>query len=175
MKSIVVNPFKDNRLKKKNNRAISPVFSTLLMVNIALAAGIAYYAWAQNSLSQSYSILQIIYEQDIEQSREDLVVEDARYLNLTKYPTASYELNLTVRNIGKSDLKITTLYMNTTNIIEHVDDPVLVEGYYHLFVEEKVTFKFSTSPIGMNEGDIVNIIVTTQRGTKTIALWEVLP
>jgi len=56
------------------NRAVSTVISTILLVNIAMAAGVLYFAWSQTSLMKSYSVMEIMYRSQIERSQEALVI-----------------------------------------------------------------------------------------------------
>ena len=121
---------------------------------------------------------------DIDRSKEAFVIEDARYLDASLYPDTVYELNITVRNIGPIDCRLTSLYLNATDILGEVNVPSLDDGAYHILISDKanstrarVTFMFTDAPasIPINEGDTVNIIVTTERGTKANYLWEVSP
>ena len=163
------------RLKRvlRSKGAVSPVISTILLVNIALAAGILYFAWSQTSLSKSYSVMELLYRSNIERSKEALVFEDARYVS-----GADYQLTVTVRNIGPIDSRIVALYFNQTDILTNSSDPIVpVGGNYQLLFQARVTFKFRNipAPLTLHVGDIVNVIIVTERGTRATAQWQVSP
>ena len=149
-----------------------------------MAMGVIYFSWAQDSLSNSYSIIKQTSRGAIDQSKEKLVIENARFLDRSLYSGVLHELNITIRNIGSIDCRITALYLNTTNVFEEVDEPSINGGFYHLLLSDntnttraQVTFMFIDAPVSipLTEGSIVNIIVITERGTKVNAIWEVGP
>lgn len=164
----------------KSKRAISPVIATLLMINIALVLGVLVYAWASGLfgawLAGSETYLQ---------SRGEAMEEAIALENLRFDPDAAYKFNLTVRNVGKRDVWIAAVYLNGTNVVPHVDlawnslgEIVAVEsgglhaGTYHLLVGDSVTFAFAEAPISFEEGDLLSVVVATDRGTRVAQYWE---
>lgn len=167
------------RVLRSSSGAVSPVLSTILLVNIAMAAGVLYFSWSQSSLTKAYSVMQIMYQNNIDKSEEGLVIEDARY-----NPNNNYKFNVTIRNIGAIDSQITALYINGTNLLSSSylagSEPFNPSSNsYHILVSSRVKFMFGdtthTLPITLHINSVERIIVVTERGTSAALTWQASP
>ena len=162
-------------------KAVSPVIATLLMINIALVLGVIVYTWG-TSIFQSWTASSRLFFQ----SREEYLGEAIALENLRYDPdAANYKFNLTVRNIGKRDLWVAAIYINGTNVISQVglawnsqgelitpESNGLHAGNYHILVGDSLTFAFTSVTPSFNEGDLLTIIVATDRGNRVAENWE---
>ncbi len=76
------------------NKAISPILATLLLIIIVVAASIAAYAWIQSSTSTQ-----------LNQASGFIVMDNVRFYDSDK-------IELSIRNTGTGDLKIDTIYID---------------------------------------------------------------
>ncbi|MGC8849801.1 MAG: archaellin/type IV pilin N-terminal domain-containing protein [Candidatus Bathyarchaeia archaeon] len=168
----------------RSKRGVSPVIATLLMINIALVLGVIVYTWG-SGIFQSWAASSSLYFQNRgEYLEEAIALENLRY-DPTPDPGGGYKFNLTVRNIGKRDAWIASIYVNGTNIISQVslawnstgkivnpEGSGLHKGYYHLLVGDSITFAFQNVAPGFNEGDLLIIVVGTDRGNRVAENWR---
>ncbi len=93
---------KNIRKFRRNMGAISPVIATLLMIAIAVVASLVTYAWVMGYMSfQTEKTGQGIQVQSIVYNGNATIANDATD-NFTVY----------VQNVGDSDVKITSIYIN---------------------------------------------------------------
>lgn len=165
----------------RSKRAVSPVIATLLMINIALVLGVIVYTWG-TGIFQSWTASSRLFFQ----SREEYLEEAIALENLRYDPDATnYKFNITVRNIGRRDLWISAIYVNGKNIISQVhlawnsqglkvesESNGLHAGGYHILVGESLTFAFTDVTPSFNEGDLLTIVVATDRGNRVAENWE---
>lgn len=165
----------------KSKRAISAVIATLLMINIALVLGVLVYAWASGLFGAWLAGSETYFQSRGEAMEEAIALENLRF----DADAANYKFNLTVRNVGKRDVWIAAIYLNGTNVVSQVDlawnsvgELVMAEsgglhaGAYHLLVGDSITFAFAEAPISFEEGDLLSVVVATDRGTRVAQYWE---
>ena len=163
-----------------SKRGVSPVIATLLMINIALVLGVILYTWG-NGIFQSWAAGSSLYFQ----SREESLGEAIALENLRYDPDAGYKFNLTVRNIGKRDAWIASIYVNGSNIISQVklawnsrgeivnpESSGLHAGCYHILVGDSLTLAFQNVNPSFKEGDLLTIVVATDKGNRVAENWR---
>jgi len=83
-----------------SKKAVSPVIATLLMIAVAVAASVIVYVW-------SAGLLGTLMGGGGAQVKEQVIVE------AYDWPTSD-NLNLYVRNVGSSEVKIVAIYVGGT-------------------------------------------------------------
>ncbi|MBS7646175.1 hypothetical protein KEJ44_09130 [Candidatus Bathyarchaeota archaeon] len=164
----------------RSKRGVSPVIATLLMVNIALVLGVIVYTWG-TGIFQSWMAGSSLYFQ----SREEYLGEAIALENLRYDPDADYKFNITVRNIGRRDLWIASIYVNGTDIISQAslawnsrgelatpEGSGLHAGRYHILVGDSLTLAFQNVDPSFEEGDLLTIVVATDRGNRVAENWN---
>ncbi|MEM2902604.1 MAG: archaellin/type IV pilin N-terminal domain-containing protein [Candidatus Bathyarchaeia archaeon] len=165
----------------KSKKAVSTVIATVLLINIAVVAGVLLYAWAQGMFGAWASSSEIYFQGQREALEEILALENMRF-----DPDAAYKLNITVRNVGKRDVYIVAIYLNNTDVTGEVslawnsvgeivspETQGLHKGAYHILIRDSVTFAFKDLPsLTIEEGDLLTVVVTTDRGTRIAQEWE---
>jgi len=91
--------------KKLQNKGISPILASLLLIVIVVAASIVAYAWIQSSTTVQ-----------LNQASGFIVMENVRFYDSDK-------IELSIRNTGTGDLKVDTIYIDEVGqkISQHVE------------------------------------------------------
>jgi hypothetical protein len=97
----------------RSKKALSTVISTILMINIAFATGILVYAWGQGMIGSWTAQSGIYFQTQGEAMREKILLVDLRYNATFPY----YKLNMTVRNVGYIEARVTAIYLNDTHFL----------------------------------------------------------
>ncbi|MEM2123264.1 MAG: archaellin/type IV pilin N-terminal domain-containing protein [Candidatus Bathyarchaeia archaeon] len=165
----------------RSKRGVSPVIATLLMINIALVLGVIVYTWG-TGIFQSWMASSSLYFQ----SREEYLEEAIALENLRYDPDVDYKFNITVRNIGRRDLWIASIYLNGTDVISQAslawnskgeiierESSGLHRGCYHILVGDSITIAFQNVNPSFDMGDLLTIVVATDRGNRVAEDWNV--
>ena len=92
----------------RDKSGVSPVIATLLLVIIAVAAAIIVYAWTTMfTTMQTGRAGAIIATETVVKYDKTTPYDKDRY---------KYTFNVTVRNIGSTDVSITDVYLNGTKL-----------------------------------------------------------
>jgi FlaG/FlaF family flagellin (archaellin) len=143
-----------------NNKALSPVISTLIMINIIIAMFVLIFAWYVPSVSLTQSQANLWYGNQEDASRERIAIEMI-YFNKTATGNTT---DVYVRNVGEIDVKIAEIYVNATR--QTSIQPALTDGY-QIPVKAagaQCIQKFSLS--NWTYGKIYNVKVVTSRGSS---------
>ena len=167
----------------RSKRAVSNVIATIILINIAVASGILLYAWANGLFSAWIEGSKLGFQSRGERMDENISLENIRYMNATD---STYIFNITVRNVGSRDVWVAALFLNATDVFDQVDwvwnsdgDTVtqvvsgLHAGTYHLVIGESLTFAFDDVTPSFQEGDVLVVVVVTERGSRVVQDWEV--
>ncbi len=167
--------------KRRAKKAVSTVLATILMINTAVVAGVLLYTWSQGLFGSWLENNKIFFTNREESMDEILILENMQFNNQT-----TYKFNVTARNVGSRDVWISSIYLNNTNVMSQVDlawnstggivqpkSSGLHSGYYHLVVGESLTFSFDEVTPSVETEDLLEIIITTDKGTRVIQDWEV--
>ena len=87
----------------KSRKAISPILATLLLIVIAVAAIVVTYAWVMTYMTST-----------TQQAGVTLSPENVRFYG-TPTDTARNRTDFTIRNTGKTNTHIVTMYMGNTS------------------------------------------------------------
>ena len=166
----------------KSRKAVSTVIATILMINVALVTGVLAFAWAQGLFGSWASKSGAYFQSRGESMEENLVLVNIRFDS-----ASYYKLNLTVRNIGERDAWIASVYLNNTDVTSQIswawnNDGATVwaagigphYGRYGLKPYDAITFAFRsiTSPV-FTKGNLLIVVVATERGTHALEQWKV--
>ena len=123
---------------KVRKKAVSPVIATLLMIAIAVAAGVLVYVW-------SMGLVGTLQGSGGEQTKEQVILE--------AYDASGENWNLYLRNTGAAPVTLSSCYVNGTSMgISETD--VAVGGTTTLVV----------TPAGLTDGASVTIKLVTKTG-----------
>jgi len=117
-----------------SRRALSPVISTLIMINIVIAMFVVLFSGFVPSITLSQSQANYWYGSKEDASRERIAIEMI-YFNQTS-PNVGENITIWVRNVGEIDVKIIALYVNGT--VQNSTSPSLNGGFtggYPIYVE----------------------------------------
>jgi flagellin-like protein len=133
----------------KSKRAVSPVIATVLMILIVMAGMTILFAfvgaYAQSFQTGSGSAV-----------LESLTVEDAWFKNQTQQGQAVTQLQVFEYNIGKVELKITSVYVNDSGVTFNPNPLIIPAGGHGNFT---ITL---TQPFSSNR---YNLKIVTERGS----------
>lgn len=167
----------------RSKRAVSNVIATILLINIAVASGVLLYAWANGMFSAWIEGSKLGFQSRGERMDENISLENIRYHNATD---STYKFNITVRSVGSRDVWVAAIYLNASNVFDQVDwvwnsdgDTVtkvvsggLHAGTYHLVIGDSLTFTFDEVTPSFQEGDMLVVVIVTERGSRIVQDWE---
>ena len=102
---------KIQRSPLRNNKGVSEIIASLILVLIVTSAGVVAYSYSIGAFSSSTSLFQLDTNQKERQAQE-------RFAIIAVWSNTSSQLNLTVLNYGQIDLTIDTVYINSTSVAE---------------------------------------------------------
>lgn len=126
---------------------------------IVTIAGVAVYSYSLNAISVSSSELNLQTQIYSEMAKERFEV--IRVWN------NDLHFNVTVLNFGKTDLTIDAVYVNGVAVNDFLSGKgqTIESG-------ELVTVEFN-SPITFSSGDVLRILVVSERGGRNTVLFQV--
>ena len=140
-----------------DNRGVSEIIASLIIILIASVAGVALYSYSLGTFSSSSSSFQLQTSQKEERTRE-------RFAIIAVWWDTVDQLNLTVLNYGKIELAIDAVYIDGTPVsIDEGRGTVVVTG-------EKVHVKFALT--GLQTGETYEILAVSERGSKNVVYWK---
>jgi flagellin-like protein len=139
-------------------RGVSEIIGSLIIILIVTIAGVAVYAYSLNAISVSSSELnqQTQVYSELAQERFEVI----------KVWNNSSQFRLTVLNFGKIDFAVDAVYINGVAV------EVTSGGGETVGVGELVTVEFN-SPITFSSGDVLRILVVSERGGRNTVLHPV--
>jgi len=142
----------------RNNRGISEIIASLLLLLIVSVAGAALYSFSLSAFSSSSSTFQQQTIQREEQARE-------RFQITAVYWNTVNQLNLTILNYGKIDIAVDAVYINGT--------PASISSGRGATVGtgELVSVKLASSVL-IQDGQTCEIVAVSERGSKNAAYWK---
>jgi flagellin-like protein len=142
----------------RNNRGISEIIASLLLLLIVSVAGAALYSYSLSAFSSSSSTFQQQTIQREEQARE-------RFQITAVWWNTVNQLNLTILNYGKIDIAVDAVYINGT--------PASISSGRGATVGtgELVTVKLAFSVL-IQDGQTYEIVAVSERGSKNAAYWK---
>jgi flagellin-like protein len=142
----------------RNNRGISEIIASLLLLLIVSVAGAALYSFSLSAFSSSSSTFQQQIDQREEQARE-------RFQITAVWWNTVNQLNLTILNYGKIDIAVDAVYINGTPTSISSGRGATV-GTGELF---SVKLAFS---VLIQDGQTYEIVAVSERGSKNAAYWK---
>jgi len=142
----------------RNNRGISEIIASLLLLLIVSVAGAALYSFSLSAFSSSSSTFQQQTIQREEQARE-------RFQITAVWWNTVNQLNLTILNYGKIDIAVDAVYINGT--------PASISSGRGATVGtgELVSVKLAFSVL-IQDGQTYEIVAVSERGSKNAAYWK---
>ena len=132
-------------------RGISPVVAAVLLVIIAVAAGVLVWAWLSGFAQKN--------------TTEQAALRERIKIDAVDINTDTDAVNVYVRNIGDVAVDITSAYvLNATTGTAICGGPL--ETAVHLDLGDTDTVSFTCSNIGTYSGSLVIVKVVTTRGTE---------
>jgi flagellin-like protein len=150
---------KIQRSLSRNNKGVSEIIASLMLVLIVTSAGVIAYSYSIGAFSSSTSLFQLDTNQKEKQAQE-------RFAIIAVWSNTSSQLNLTVLNYGQIDLTIDTVYINWTSVASYLGGRSTTIGKGELI---QVSF---TSPVIIQSGSTYEIIVVSTRGSKNAINWK---
>jgi len=147
-----------SRFFLRNNRGISEIIASLLLLLIVSVAGAALYSFSLSAFSSSSSTFQQQIDQREEQARE-------RFQITAVWWNTVNQLNLTILNYGKIDIAVDAVYINGTPASISSGRGAIV-GTGELF---SVKLAFS---VLIQDGQTYEIVAISERGSKNAAYWK---
>lgn len=140
-------------------RGVSEIIGSLIIILIVTIAGVAVYAYSLNAISVSSSELnqQTQVYSELAQERFEVI----RVWN------NDLHFNVTVLNFGKTDFAVDAVYVNSVLVQQYISGRGKTVG-----VGELVTVEFN-SPITFSSGDVLRILVVSERGGRNTVLFQV--
>jgi hypothetical protein len=126
---------------KKNTKALSPIFATLIILAVVTVLFIPVFIWATGTTSQtqdSWQLSGLI-------ATERIVIEE---VNL-KADAAS--CTIYVRNIGKTAVSVDNVFISLS----------YGTGTLHVYSKSGPSPTFTTSPNSVIQGDLITVTFTT--------------
>jgi flagellin-like protein len=147
-----------SRSFSRNNRGISEIIASLLLLLIVSVAGAALSSFSLSAFSSSSSTFQQQIDQREEQARE-------RFQITAVWWNTVNQLNLTILNYGKIDIAVDAVYINGT--------PASISSGRGATVGtgELVTVKLAFSVL-IQDGQTYEIVAVSERGSKNAAYWK---
>jgi archaellum component FlaF (FlaF/FlaG flagellin family) len=146
----------------QDERGVSEVAASLIMILIVSLVGTILYAYSTTSFNSSESSFQLETILKKERARERLVITTI-WWNVT-----NDHMNITILNYGKIEFVIDAIYIDGT--------PVSISAYQEgrgetIAKGELVSIKF-TSPITIEDDHTYEIIAVTNRGSRDVEHWK---
>lgn len=140
-------------------RGVSEIIGSLIIILIVTIAGVAVYSYSLNAISVSSSELnqQTQVYSELAQERFEVI----RVWNNDEH------FNVTVLNFGKIDFAIDAVYVNGVAVNDFLSGKGQTIGSGEL-----VTVEFN-SPITFSSGDVLRILVVSERGGRNNVLFQV--
>jgi flagellin-like protein len=127
-------------LNNKNNKAISPIFATLIILAVVTVLFIPVFIWATGTTSEtqdSWTLSGTI-------ATERIVLEE---VNLK---TGSTSCTIYVRNIGKTTVSIDNIFISLSD----------GSGALHVYSQSGGYPSFTSSPISVIQGDLITVTIS---------------
>lgn len=109
--------------RTRRNLAVSTVIGTVLMTTLTITLGTLVVIWASQTFGVYQGSAGIYFNSRAAALRETLAVEDIWFYSSsqsncwTQSTSGSYRcINVTVRNTGTIDLKVSAIYVNSTSM-----------------------------------------------------------
>jgi flagellin-like protein len=146
----------------RNNKGVSEIIGSLILVLIVSAAGVLAYSISLTAFSSSTSNFQLQMDQREAKARERLAVL-AVWWNMSSEHAL---LNLPVLNYGTTDLAVDTVYVNGTPAATYLNGRGVMIGPWN------VTCVKFVSSMTIVTGTAYDMIVVSERGSKNEISWQ---
>ena len=146
----------------QDERGVSEVAASLIMILIVSLVGTILYAYSTTSFNSSESSFHLEAILKKERARERLVITTIWWNVTNDY------LNITILNYGKIEFAIDAIYIDgaqvSTSAYQEGRGETVGKG-------ELVSVKF-TSPITIEDAHTYEIIAVTDRGSRDVEHWK---
>lgn len=142
-----------------NERGVSEIIASLILILIVSAAGVLAYSISLSSFSSSTSIFQLQTSQREEKVRE-------RFAIVAVWWDLASQLNLTVLNYGKIEVTVDAVYVEGVAVSDYVSGKGVKTGAGGL-----VCMKF-VSPVTIQSGQTYGIVAVSERGSQDEVFWK---
>jgi FlaG/FlaF family flagellin (archaellin) len=139
-------------------RGVSYIISVMVMALVITTLSAMVLTWSMNTVGSAQSSYEQVIQADVERIKERFVVEHV------VFDTGGPSMTVYVRNVGQVPLKIDAVYFNDTRITV---SPVLEVGPGR-------SGSFTVTTPSFSKGDIVQVIIATQRG-NTVGGFHKVP
>jgi len=143
---------------RNNNRAVSEVIASLVILLVVSVAGTILYSYSMEMFNSYWSSFGLQT-----QGREEQILEKIAVIAI--WWDGNNKLNLTILNYGKIELSIDAVYIDGIKAsITEGRGVIVVSG-------EKINVKI-TSPVSIVDGETYQIVAVSTRGTRDELLWK---
>ncbi len=137
--------------------AVSTVIATVLMTTLTITLGTLVVFWASSTFGVYQGNAGIFFNNRGDALRESLAIEDVWFYT----QSSTNYVNITVRNVGRVQLKVAALYVNNTAFTSLSPSQINVGGV--------ATYQVQYSWVA---GKIYIIIAATARGNQVRQVWS---
>lgn len=141
--------------KGRGTKAASPAIAHVIMAATIVSVGISVLYWSNGNFNSHKRQASTFFSTSTEAMKESLVIEDIWF-----YEDSGKYVNITVRNVGKVDLEVAHIYVNSERVWD--DGQLIMMG-------EAVTIKAALS---WEAGEHYIVVVTT-RGNHVQEWYDV--
>lgn len=146
----------------RNNKGVSEIVASLLIILIVSVAGAALYSYSLTTFSSSSSSFQSLTTLREERTQERLSIIAVWWDNSTGQDL----MNITILNAGKIHFAIDAVYVNGTAALTFTDGRGTT-----VVLSDIVSVKFN-SPIIIDNDQSYEIVAITERGSKDAISWK---
>ncbi|MFC1488012.1 hypothetical protein ACFLRN_10055 [Thermoproteota archaeon] len=121
---------------KKNIKAISPIFATLIILAIVTVLFIPVFMWATGTTSETEDSWQL----------SGLIATERIVIEEVSLKVGTQDCTIYVRNIGKTTVSIDNVFISLSNGTDLYD-----------YSKSRIPTPFTTSPPSVIQGDLITI------------------
>jgi FlaG/FlaF family flagellin (archaellin) len=138
-------------------KAVSTIVGTVLMINISIAMGIAYWLWASGMLSTFMSQTQSQYTLLEDRKDEAIVIENVLFIT-----GAPKTIAIFVRNVGTREAVISAVYVNGVSVTTTPSLPQTLYVSGNLTLTVTLSWSYASSYF---------VTVATSKGNQAKGEW----
>jgi archaellum component FlaF (FlaF/FlaG flagellin family) len=163
-----------------SRRGISTIVANIMMIGITLSLGAILVAWVGQSYGAFGGGSQLYYQQRGQALQESFVIEEVFFI---KSGSPNDQIDIFVRNVGLININIAAIYVNGTSLTPTSSSTCTSSGTpasYSLGVQQvcefnvdwSLTCTYPPNYCPWNSGNILVIVVASQRGNQVAATWR---
>jgi len=162
-----------------SRRGISTIVANIMMIGVTLSLGAILVAWAGQSYGAFGGGSQLYFQQRGQALQESFVIEE---VFLIKTGSPNDQIDIYVRNVGLININVAAIYVNGTSLTPQSPGTCTFSGTpssASIGVQQVCEFNVdwpqsncSPNYCPWNSGNILVIVVASQRGNQVAATWR---